>query len=490
MSQAQSVAIPKRMPLVQNLNSRDGLFTRDARLVNAYAEKDVTTGNWEINKRPGIGPVQYTPTEGIGQGLFTWRLIIPTGSGGSFGFQYYNLWVANQILYGYFSASGTVFTLGNVAAIVGKVSFIQVPNQLTPMVMMCGTSLFGAACGYYMGMDQVIHLIGSFPTNTVPGIVYLDGTLYVMDFYGTIWNSSNFNDPTVWGGLNKIQAVSEGDYGVALAKQLTYVVAIKQWTTLFFYDAGNPIGSPLSVVPGAILNFGCLDANTLQQMDGVLFWVSMSQNQPSQVVLVANLQHSVISSPAVERMLDLSVGNTFYSLAFKRGGHKFYLITNVTKNVSMVYDIGEKLWYLWTDTNGNYFPVVSQLVDPTGLWMLQNDVTGAVNLADSDYIYPTDNGTIFPVDIYTPNFDDGVDRIKALGQMGFKADKGAGSLEVRVSDDDYQTYSNFRSVNLNNNRPVLQDCGSFYRRSWHLRHQKATALRIRAVDLQLDIGTL
>jgi len=59
-----------------------------------------------------------------------------------------------------------------------------------------------------------------------------------------------------------------------------------------------------------------------------------------------------------------------------------------------------------------------------------------------------------------------------------------------VSDDDYQTWSNFREVDLSKNRPMLTNCGTFRRRAYHFRHQSNTPLRIQAVELMIDLGTL
>jgi hypothetical protein len=75
--------------------------------------------------------------------------------------------------------------------------------------------------------------------------------------------------------------------------------------------------------------------------------------------------------------------------------------------------------------------------------------------------------------------------------MRFNADQTDGSvLYVRASEDDYQTWSNFRKVDLSKKRPILTGLGTFYRRAYHFRHYCNTKFRIRSVDLQMDIGTL
>jgi len=75
--------------------------------------------------------------------------------------------------------------------------------------------------------------------------------------------------------------------------------------------------------------------------------------------------------------------------------------------------------------------------------------------------------------------------------MEFVGDQEVGSvLHVRCSDDDYKTWSNFRSVKLSDKHPRLINCGTFVRRAYHLRHWSDTPLRLQAVDVQYDLGTL
>jgi hypothetical protein len=211
-----------------------------------------------------------------------------------------------------------------------------------------------------------------------------------------------------------------------------------------------------------------------------------------------NLQFKIISTPAIDRFLNLpsqAVANynvyNFGSCIIKYAGHRFYVLTNFKASVTMVYDIDQKLWYQWTDANGNFYPIMSVAIDLSNNLLAQGINSGVVNFLGPDYVYPSDNGVLFPVDIYTPNFDAGVDRIKLLSQMRFNADQTAGSiLKVRFSADDYQHWNNFRSVNLSETRPILSDEGSFHRRAYHFRHQANTPFRLRSVDLQMDLGTL
>src|SRR5229473_1006288 len=74
--QADTVELPKRFPLVQQLYTRapDLPITKDARLVNAYAEKDPTDGNYWVFKRLGVSPSPVFPvTPGFPGGLYYYQ---------------------------------------------------------------------------------------------------------------------------------------------------------------------------------------------------------------------------------------------------------------------------------------------------------------------------------------------------------------------------------------------------------------------------------
>ena len=451
-----------------------------------------------MEKRFGRAAFPFSPVtsgQGLGQGIFKFPFSSSTSG---------LICVTNNNVYlqtsnSAFTSIGTIVTSTRALGVLAEmVRFQYVPGSSTYVILSSGNNNgFGTAGTYGIKSTvlngNVVYTLttisgnNGYPGGTVPGFALLDGTTYVMDLNSNIWGSTNLNDPTIWtDALNVIQADSEGDIPIALAKQLVYVIAFKSTSIEMFFDNGNPTGSPLSPVPGALIKHGCLDANTIQDIDGILFWVSSDKNSAACVAMMENLQYAQISTPAVDRFLSLTEGYTvsqytFRSYSFRAAGHRFYGVTNVSSGVSLVYDIDQKLWYQWTDPYGNFYPVVSVTTDLSNNLIAQLYSPGIVNYIGPDYQYLNDNGVLFPMDIYTPNFDAGVDREKTLSAM---------HLFVRFSDDDYQSWNNFRLVNLNNKHPMLNDEGSFYRRAYHFRHYANTPFRIRAVGLEMDVGTM
>ena len=182
-----------------------------------------------------------------------------------------------------------------------------------------------------------------------------------------------------------------------------------------------------------------------------------------------------VSTPPIERLLQQADYTTVYSWHARFAGHKFYAITLVVSNLTLVYDLTSQTWYQWTDANGNYIPIISSTFTSDQQCALQHTTNGKVYKLE--LTNTTDDGALIPWDLYTPNFDGGVRLKKYLKNLDIIADKEPGStLQVRTSDDDYQTWTNYRSVDLSANRPRLTDCGSFRRRAYHFHHECTTPL--------------
>lgn len=466
MAQSETVAQPPRIPLVIAPENRGNTADKDSKLVNCYLERQ-KDGSYFVYKRAG-----------------TLRSSTPPGSAAN-GYGTYN-WLGD--IYSVFG--GHLYKgssdLGAVNAAGGVYRFTSCLGGTPKLVLGNGV----AAYTYDSGAGLVQITDADFPAAFVKGWAYLDGTTYVMKSNASIQGSA-INDPQSWDPLNVIVAQSSQDQGVALAKQLVYTIAIKQWSVEVFYDAGNATGSPLGTVQGARASFGCVSADSVQSIDDILIWVCTNQSSSTQIIKMEGLKTKIISTDPVERLLDKADFTTVYSMQFKNIGHRFYILTLKVSNITLVYDLDEDSWHQWTDVNGNYFPFVSTTYDSTLRHIFQHETDGYLYLADETYY--TDNGSIITVDIVTPNFDAGSYRRKNLKMMKFIADQVDGSvLQVRVNDADYAPtkWSNFRNVDLSKKQPLLTDCGTFVKRAWNLRHQKQTFFRIKAIEPQLDVGTL
>ncbi len=465
MAQSPTVELPKRLPLALVTSNRGDVTTKDTKLVNCYLEK-MQNGDIWIYKRPGLAHSSQPPAgAATGRGIFNWLGDIYSVFG-------------NKLYKNGAAISGTVDTTN------GVYRFDQCLGATPKMQLGNGVKAYN-----YDGSNGLVAISDvNFPAAFVKGWAYLDGTTYIMTSAAAI-QGSNINDPTTWNALNTITAQIDPDSGMALSKQLNYTIALKTWTTEVFYDAANATGSPLGTYPGARVNWGCAAADSVQNIEGALLWLATSRSSALTVVLMDQLKAIRVSTPPVERLLNGLDLTTIYSWQYTCEGHRFYILTSVVSNLTLAYDLDEMAWYQWTDSNGNYVPIVASTFSATQIHYVQHESDGYIyTISPTQY---TDQNATITVDVVTPNFDGGTRRRKLMNYMGFVADQVTGStLQIRSSDDDYQTWSNFRTVDLGTDRPFLTECGTFTRRAHHLRHACPTAFRLQAVDLQLDIGTL
>ena len=468
---APTMQLPKRWPLIIDAENRDETTAKDARLVNCYVEKRQTADGgpqWDIFQRVGLSQ-QSQPSGGAatGAGVFNWKGNIYS----IFGTTVYKDGVSK----------------GTVDGTNGVYRFSQCLGATPKLQFGNGVKAYNYDDG--AGLVQITD--ADFPTAFVKGWAYLDGTTYVATSKAAIQGSA-INDPTSWDPLNVLIAQIEPDGGVALSKQLVYVVIFKQWTTEIFYDAANATGSPLGTVQGAKINYGCASQDSVRELDGALFWLATNRNAGMYVVMLDNLKADIISTKSIERLLDNWDLTTIYSWTLKHDGHKFYGLTSVTSNMTLVYDASERMWSQWTDTNGNYWPIVDSTYNSTYGHILQHASNGKLYTADTSHA--NDDSSTIQVDIYTPAVDLGTKRGKYLPALYLDADQAQSELMIRCNDWDFDAnrWTNFRRFDLSKRRPKLDNCGTFVRRAYNLRHAKNNVRmpRIRALDMQIDLCTL
>lgn len=476
---------------------------------NSYGE---TTKSNEVTITTGAGSTNSnTITIGNGNGATSFKVYRGTTTGGENVVQSTNSLIFTDTGSGWTSGSPPSVNTAQGAAIYknlalvasgldasgGVYSFNSIMGSDPKLVMNNGVATY--AYDDTALITGPLHAIDSgAPQTTCKGVAYLDGyTFLLQHFFGTsitpavIWGSvvNHVDGSTDWDPLDFITAQMTSDSGVYLAKQLVYVVCLKEWSTEFFYDAGNATGSPLAPAMNLRLSYGCAAQDSVQMISDVLFWISTNREASNQIVMVDKAQLSVVSTPEIDRLLRDADLSLVYSWHIKIDGHTFYVLTLKNNNLTIAYDVNQNRWEQWTDLNGNYVPILCSTRDQAGHTILQHETNGSLYYGSTDYL--DDNGQLIPIIVVTPRWDGGTSRNKQLSMMNFVCDMVPGSLmSVQVSDDDYQTWSQPRYVDLSMKFPNLTKCGTFRRRSWMFQVRHNLPWRLEAAELQYDIGTL
>ena len=331
---------------------------------------------------------------------------------------------------------------------------------------------------------------GSLPTypSLAWGVSELNKRTYLFTYRSEVVGS-DIDEPRAWNPLNSIYAYADQDPPIAIAKQLSYVIAFKARTTEFFRDAGGT-PAPLERLENLRLDVGCYAGPTVQEINGTLLWVSDTASRIRSVWTLAGMKPTEVAWPSIKRILSRYTPTR--AISFSLDGHVFYAVTATLddETITLVYDLTSEFWSYWSALGETYMPF-SGAYSQASQVTFQHESNGKTYIMSNDY--RADAGVSFDMDVYPPEFDGGLRVTKHLSKMHIVADQEESStLQVRVSDDNRlaSTWSNFRTIDLSSPRPTLDQCGSFYKRAFHFRHSSQTACRLEAVELELLPGLL
>lgn len=166
---------------------------------------------------------------------------------------------------------------------------------------------------------------------------------------------------------------------------------------------------------------------------------------------------------------------------------------NITKNITVV------------DANTYTFPVSSALSSPaTGTITATGHSEGYfpfsffTSCSGSNYVQHESNGKIYEI-AHNHTDDDGahidmrvrlgkVDmgsiKSKTMGELTVIGDKISDTVIVRYSDDDYETWSKYRAVDMSIKQPRLRRLGSFKRRAIEYRYTGSSKLRVSGIEIE------
>lgn len=453
-----------RIGVTAPVSFRDSGRTKDKRYKNCYPEM-VSKEQQFVVKRPGL-VVDTTVAVAAGRGVYTWR-DLPYSV---FGTDLYN-------------DTSSIKTLTTSS---GFVSMGDLDTGTKFLLIHDGVKAYQVETD-----DTVTEIVdGDYPGAVVRGLVVLDGFMFVMDSNGQIFNSGQ-DTPLVWAAADFITAEIDSDEGVAIAKHLNYLVAFGEWTTEIFYNAANATGSPLGRIDSAVIRTGCAEANTVVEGENFVVWVAQGRRQGRNVMVMEGIQPKKVSTKPIEKILNAEGANISNAYAFtvKSEGHYFYVLTLPTSAITLVYDLIDQQWHEWTTYNGStetYFTGVSSCEHSEKMLIQDEDDGKLYEFSPTTY---QDNSQDIKVLLRTNKVDFGTLSNKFHHRLEIIGDQSTSSAntDIRITDDDYQTYTEIRSVDMSL-RPTLFGLGSFQRRAFELTFIDNLPWRVEGLELTGEIG--
>lgn len=226
--------------------------------------------------------------------------------------------------------------------------------------------------------------------------------------------------------------------------KLRRVIAIERQALLLghkksevWYNAGS-VPFPFQIVPGVIVEQGCVAAYSAAKMDTNAYWLSESP-EGDRIAMRMDARNVAqrISTHALEfewksyARVDDAVG-----AAFQINGHSFYQIHFPTQDITWVYDEASRQWaqWAWIDSNG----ILHRSRDTFhayayGKTLALDWANGNLYEVTSNAL--TDNGNVIP---WIRSFPHVVNEMKYVNQSCFVADVATGTLS---GSTDAVTYS-------------------------------------------------
>jgi len=460
------------------IGTRDGTLTTDAKMVNCFAEK--TENAVAIVKRPGT---QYSSTiTGTAQGQFAYLNA--------------NYFIVNDTIYPSGATTGPGIALPSVLVAAQPCCFISSVQAGAPLTTIQNTA---GQLWTFNGLVAVNVTDANYLSAQVGfGMAYLDGVYYAMRLDGQVIGSA-INDPTTWPALDFAQADVTYGEGVAVSRHLNYVLAFYQKGLQVYWDANaapNTQGIALLPVLSASFRVGCFHPATITELGDSCFFVSINEQFGRQVQMLVGLQLQVISTPYIEKILEnltlQQIGDNTWSFGITIVGHQFYVLTLSQLNLTLIYDVQLSLWNTWSSVvggveqyfTGRFYLASEDPSSPKG--DLLQDVSTGLQMQMLPTVYVDATGPI-NVTCITPPYDWSTSNYKRFNQISQLADSIDTTIAVSFSDDDYQTFSTPRDIDLNGPRNQLRRCGSSRRRIWKMFHQDNTPLRLYDVRMDMDV---
>lgn len=466
------------IPLLAQPKGRTATSTKDFRMRNAFIDvKGEEDQDAYVLKRFGMTEQNDYSEAGQGRGIISWEGHIWA----VFGANVYK--------------DGVVLTTRTLGSTTGKIYWAPTGN--TKLILQDPTQ-----GDIYVISESDTALVApeadaDIPDPQVPGVVQLDTFTFVGDSTNTRIYNSEAADPTDWVSTSFTTPEIKSDPLVVLGRHINYIIAVGTDTIEFFRDAGNTTGSVLNRVEGYVTLYGAPvgSCDTFQNVDSEVYFVGESENGGRFVAKFMSLTPETVSVDWVEDILTAEGSNISNAFAWtiRYSGHKFYCLTlPTTADTTLVYDINEGKWSEWTSvvtSTEGYFDI-AQACEHNGAQLLQGHTTGKVYTL-SGTTYQDDSEDIY-VEVQTDQTDNNTMANKFVSRTTVIGDQEGSSptptLTIQWADDDYQTYSTARTVDLSKEEPMLTRCGHYKKRAWRIQHRANTPMRLLALRMNVEQG--
>ena len=467
----------KPIPFVSPPEQRN-LGTEDSRYVNVLFEPiaNPLLGQKTVYclKRPGVSTHSQPPgAPTTGRGIHAWAT---TGSTYSvFG---------NNI----FANTSTLTSSMNTSS--GRCWFVEIPPSTgqAQLVICDGEDNYNiTSTGVLTQIDEADD--AQYPVSSLGPVVYLDGYLFQGTSSGRIYNTV-LNTVSSWIANDYITADTHAGALEAIYIQKDQIAAFTKNRIEFFFNNGNPTGSPLLRIDQNTMGIGLASRESLAWSGETACFVgeNSGDGDGGRAVYVMQSLSKVrdISTPVINRVLineGLSISSCNAWME-RIAGQLVYALSLAVADRTFVYGVDSGMWSEWQNSAGNKFNVASA-TSLNGTVYLQDASAGNVYR-----ILPSvfqDTGSNFTVRLQTPRMNWGTPLRKYEPSLSIVGDSTLSTVQVYVNDDDSTTtYSLVGQIDMTQPQKRITRLGGFYDRAHRFEYQANSSFRVQAWQPEIE----
>jgi len=503
-----------RLPIVTSHDPEFG-FQPGTTSTNVFYDR-YPDGKQYVTQRPPLNfidsPSLHDDVPGVGRGIYYWEV---TSS-------YY--YVSGQRV-----QRGYGNNIGDISNGTERVYFIEADDRL---LIIDPENNEG-----WQILDSAPTVLASitdqdFPPNQNPakqlagGGAYLGGYACVMDTDGIVY-SSDLGNAGSWNALDFIGASREKDTGIFLTKHHDNLVAVGTRSIEFFYNAGNPVGSPFSQRQDISYRVGCIGHDAIDAAGDTISFLGAQGSGTLALYRIENFQLTKVSNFSIDGFLGLTndiSSRNFFVAQLLWNDHFLTIITAYnplsstnSSVITLVHDKSTGLWSQYSTTlNGlSNFPVVAVADRVAGdsrnvaLIMNNGDVAELFNSL-SPFDFSQTQTYVAPG--YIQNQDDYVVQVGSNDQAEIRMDVrftehdlgsmpnkfahalwvvgsstvgnvgGQGDFDISWTDNHYDSFTQPRQLPVGR-RQKLTRLGHYNRRAYRITYQGPITQRIEAIEV-------
>ena len=330
-----------------------------------------------------------------------------------------------------------------------------------------------------------------YPASNLGPIYYLNGKLFQAQSDGDIWNS-DLNSYIAWSADGFLRAARRGDALEAIHLQKDQLIAFGKNSIEFYFDNGNPTGSPLLRLDQNTMDFGLAAKETLAWSGGVAIFVSENASRGDgarSVWMIQALSKVIeISNPSINRFLASEGTGISSATAWMErvAGQLIYVLNLSSANRTFIYNVDTPGWDEWEIAAGSAKFNGIAVTSLNGVVYIQDATNGRIYTMSPTTFQ--DSAANFTVTLQTEKNDFGSGNNKFQSEVSIVGDTTTGNLNISVSDNE-GAFSTARTIDMSLADKRLTRLGSFLERSYRYTYADNYALRLQAARHNVKIGT-